>query len=162
MDLTWLVVLFTAIVLVWAWRSHRPSVDNEDICSNCGYDLRASTGRCPECGQPFTRSDDRIPLRDDWPVDPISPRRPGPAEVPVCIHVTDKEPEARILREQFEARGIAAQTQEPAAVPVNPYTRMPSQPQGGWRVAVWSGDAELAIAIRDKLIPRRPPPLDEA
>ena len=32
-------------------------------CSNCGYDLRASPDRCPECGQPTPSIDRRIDSR---------------------------------------------------------------------------------------------------
>jgi hypothetical protein len=52
----WLFVLLTAVVpAAWAGgrfrrdlRSHRFSA--RGLCSSCGYDLRATPGRCPECG----------------------------------------------------------------------------------------------------------------
>ena len=50
--------LFAYIALVWAFRktcrrSLRKQLveDGIPICINCGYDLRASKDRCPECGE---------------------------------------------------------------------------------------------------------------
>jgi hypothetical protein len=37
-----------AVILIRAWRRRRRF--RSGLCARCGYDLRASQGRCPECG----------------------------------------------------------------------------------------------------------------
>lgn len=46
------VMLPLAAVIRWARRRRKLLRERTGLCSRCGYDLRASAGRCPECGQP--------------------------------------------------------------------------------------------------------------
>jgi hypothetical protein len=50
----WLIAAGTPLTLYNAWRQHRQwRRDNRSWlgqCVECGYDLRGSPGRCPECG----------------------------------------------------------------------------------------------------------------
>ena len=49
----WLPALLFAALPAW-WMMRRPRRVRAGHCGNCGYDLRASKDRCPECGTPIT------------------------------------------------------------------------------------------------------------
>lgn len=46
-------LLPVVMVLPWLTWSRRVKREAGGLCVKCGYDLRASQGRCPECGTPF-------------------------------------------------------------------------------------------------------------
>ena len=56
----WLLFMLAALLpAVWVRRARewrRQSRAAQNLCAACGYDLRASPGRCPECGAPVSGS----------------------------------------------------------------------------------------------------------
>jgi len=51
----WFIILCAGFLAAWCFTSYRKSrrTDTGVLCATCGYDLRASTDRCPECGTSF-------------------------------------------------------------------------------------------------------------
>jgi hypothetical protein len=45
----WVPMLAFAILPLWLWRRRRVT-RGKGLCEACGYDLRATPERCPECG----------------------------------------------------------------------------------------------------------------
>jgi predicted amidophosphoribosyltransferase len=58
----WFITLMSAsacALMVWRWRRRRVRT-GPGSCARCGYDLRGSSERCPECGTPFSSQAGRV------------------------------------------------------------------------------------------------------
>ena len=146
--------LLYAAVQVWAAATGRRTGDGEEEyerepCAECGYDVRASSGKCPECGADIaSRRRYLRALSEDWPETNLDPRVPGPGEELVMLHSTRDGFEADLLRDQLLARGIRSETEEweePG------FARAAGTSGPFHRVLVYSGDSEAATAYLERL-----------
>ena len=146
-----LLITIIAVGFSILQQSRKERWRDEGRCLHCGYDLRASAGRCPECGAAIpseNSEEEEAGLFDDiFATQPIEPRKSSADERMVEVARTSSPIEANFLATLFEHRGIATLIEgqprptdyQPAAV----------------RVMVWSEDREPAAALLEEVARRQ-------
>ena len=136
----------------YLWRRlHDASRWDPDLCEECGYDLRKTPARCPECGTvsaSHARYQQMKRLREEWPEETIAPREPGPYEQLVSAYETDDGMLADLLAEQLEVRGVHCEQREPEVIGRAGAALV----YGSHKLMVWNGDMNRAETIIKTLL----------
>jgi len=160
-DPSWIVgavFVGTALVILWLIRrEHRRLRAKERYemrqCVSCGYDLRASDDRCPECGFPIQAPELPLTMRlnssamkNEGLSEPMATRKPRADECRVDVYASGEIMSVDALAAQLEARGISTSISASHSKTLDPVSMMTVE---HWekKIAVWWGDVERATGI---------------